>query len=177
VRDPFRWVALAVATAAIGVVIWMLNDVRTELKTTNALVNEHLPAILTNAKQVGETMAKLSKDIDAMRDLAGIGAPRDKSLAVYADSVLDFVEKQPGKIGLEKVIGKELKDLVPVAEWAAGARKEALWLTFRANSKGELLERLGKNKWGSPWMYAPPSGPPMTLIELVKKEHAESKGL
>jgi hypothetical protein len=91
--------------------------------------------------------------------------------------VLDWLEKQPGKVGLEKVIGKELEELVPVGEWVAGARKEALWLTFRANSKAELLDRLGKNKWGSDWMYAPDSGAPSTVIAFVKANHPESKGL
>ena len=43
-----------------------------------------------------------------------------------------------------KVIGDGLKDLVPVQDWVAGARKEALWLSFRADTKQALLERLGK---------------------------------
>jgi len=177
VRDGlFKWIALGLASIAAAVVIWMVNDVRQELKRTNAIVTEQLPAILTNAKQVGETMARLAKDIDALRNLAGVGGARDKSLAVYADSVLDFLDKQPGQIGLEKVLGKELKELVPVSEWVAGARKEALWLTFRANTKAELLERLGKTKFGSDWMYAPPGGPPITLIAFLKATHPESAG-
>ena len=175
--DPFKWVALAIGTIAVAVMIWMVNDVRTELKRTNAIVTEQLPAILENAKTVGETMARLAKDIDALRNLAGVGAARDKSLAVYADSLLDFLDKQPGQIGLEKVLGKELKELVPVSEWVAGARKEGLWLTFRANTKAELLDRIGKTKFGSPWMYAPPTGAPITLIEFVKAKHPESAGL
>jgi len=174
VRDPFKWVALVVATITVGVMSWMVNDMRTELKRTNAIVTEQLPAILANAKQIGETMARLAKDIDAIRDLAGLGAPRDKSLAVYADSLLDFLETQPGQIGLEKILNKELKDLVAISDWVAGARKEALWLTFRAGTKAELLERLGKNKFGSSWMYAPPSGPPITLVEFLKTHDPKS---
>jgi hypothetical protein len=178
VRDGlFKWIALGIAAIGGAVVIWMVNDVRTELKRTNAIVTEQLPAILENAKQVGDTMARLAKDIDALRNLAGVGAARDKSLAVYADSIMDFLDKQPGQIGLEKVIGKELKELVPVSEWVAAARKEALWLTFRANTKADLLDRLGKTKFGSPWMYAPPGGPPTTLIDLLKTKHSESAGL
>jgi hypothetical protein len=122
-------------------------------------------------------MSRLAKDIDALRNLAGVGAPRDKSLAIYADSLLDFLDKQPGQIGLEKILDKELKELVPVTDWVAGARKEALWLTFRANTKADLLDRIGKTKFGSAWMYQPPSGPPVTLIAFLKANHPESKGL
>src|SRR5688572_31426527 len=137
----FKWVALAAASVATAIVIWMMNDVRREMKQTNALVNENLPPILANAKQATDTMARLSKDIESMRDLAGLGAPRDRSLAVYADSLLDLLDKQTGQIGLEKVVGKDLKDLIPVQEWVAAARKEALWLTFRAKGKDDMLER------------------------------------
>jgi hypothetical protein len=178
VRDGlFKWIALVVASIAGAVVIWMINDVRTELKATNAIVTKQLPAILDNAKQVGDTMVKLAKDIEALRNLAGVGGARDKSLAIYADGLLDYLDKQPGQIGLEKVLTKELKELVPVTEWVAGARKEALWLTFRANTKAELLDRLGKTKFGSAWMYQPPSGAPVTLIAFVKANHPESAGL
>ena len=175
--EAFKWIALVVATISLGVMIWMVNDVRQELKRTNAIVTEQLPAILANAKSVGETMARLAKDIDAMRDLAGVGAAKDKSLAVYADSVLDFLDKQPGQIGLQKVLGKELKELVPATDWVAGARKEALWLTFRASTKAELLDRLGKTKFGSAWMYAAPNEPPITVIAFLKTKHPESAGL
>lgn len=171
----FKWVALALAAVATGVVLWMLNDVRREMKQTNALVAEHLPQIMANMKQVTETMAHLSKDIESMRDLAGLGAPRDRSLATYADALLDLLDRQTGaQIGLEKLVGKELKDLVPVQEWVASARKEALWLTFRAKSKTDMLDRLAKNKFGSDWMFAPASGPPVKLVDFWKANHPES---
>jgi hypothetical protein len=173
----FKWVALALAAIATAVVIWMMNDVRREMKQTNALVNEHLPPILANAKQATDTMARLSKDIEAMRSLAGLSGPKDHSLAQYADGLLALLDKQTGQIGIEKVIGKELKDLVPVQEWVAAARKEALWLTFRASSKADMLDRLGKNKFGSPWYFAPASGPRVTLIEFWKANHPESAKL
>jgi hypothetical protein len=173
----FKWVALALAAGATAIVIWIVNDLRREMKQTNELINQHLPPILANAKQATDTMARLSKDIEAMRDLAGLGAPKDRSLAVYADSLLDLLETQTGQIGLEKVIGKELKDLIPVGEWAAAARKEALWLTFRANGKADLLDRLSKNKFGSHWQFAPASGPPIKLYDFWKANHPESAKL
>lgn len=170
----FKWVCLALATIAAGLGLYMVNDVRGELKRTNQSVHEHLPALLANAKTASDTMAHLAKDLEALRDLMGMSAPQDRSLVTYADSVLDFLEKQPGAIGVEKLLGKELKDPIPAADWARDARKEALWLTFRASTKAELLDRLGKTAFGSKWFYAPPSGPPIALIDLVKQQHAES---
>jgi hypothetical protein len=174
----FRWACFGLAAIAVAALLWMLNDLRVEVKHTNAIVAEHLPAVLANVKQGTETLAHLSKDIEGMRDLAGIAnGPRDRSLVVYADSILDFLDQQKGQIGLEKLVGKGLKDTVPVQDWVTGARKEALWLTFRANSKAELLDRLGKNKFGAAWYFAPATGEPVQLIEFLKQNHADSKAL
>lgn len=173
----FKWVCLGLAAIATGVVIYLLDDARRELKRTNQLVHDHMPAILENAKVASDTVARLAKDIESMRDLAGLSAAAsgDRSLATYADSVLDFLEQQPGGIGLEKLIGHEMKGVIPAADWARDARKEALWLTFRARTRAELLERLGKNKLGSPWHYVPPGGgAPVPLIDFLKRQHPES---
>jgi len=173
----FRWSCLALAALAAAAVIYLLDDARRELARTNQVVHTHLPEILANARTASETMARVSKDIESLRDLAGMSAPGDRGLATYADSVLDFVEQQPGQIGVEKLIGKQLKDLILAADWARDARKEALWLTFRARTRGELLERLGKTKLGAPWYYAPPGGEPVTLVELLRRQHPESAKL
>ena len=173
----FKWVCLGLAAIATGVVIYLLDDARRELKRTNQLVHDHMPAILENAKVASDTVARLAKDIESMRDLAGLSAAAggDRSLATYADSVLDFLEQQPGGIGLEKLVGHEMKGVIPAADWARDARKEALWLTFRARTRAELLERLGKNKLGSHWHYVPPGGgAPVPLIDFLKRQHPES---
>lgn len=174
----FRWACLVLAAIAAGLALWMLNDMRQEVKRTNEMVGERLPAILENVQQGTATLARVSQDIDALRDLGGFGdLGKDKSLIVYADDVLDFLEAQPGQIGLPKVIGGGVKDLVPAAEWAHGARKEALWLTVLASTKAELLDRLSKNKFGSAWLYVPPGGAPIALADFLKQQHAASKGL
>ena len=168
--SAFRWSCLALAAIVASVLLWLLNDVRTELKHTNAVVAGQLPTILDNVKQGTTVLAGVSKDIQNLRDLLGAGAPRDRSMVAYADSILDMLEQQPGQIGLSKLVGKGLKDQVPVAEWVAAARKEALWQTFRAASKAELLERLVKNRYGSDWYYAPPTGEPVKLADLVTQK-------
>ncbi|MEO8704494.1 MAG: hypothetical protein ABI867_30855 [Kofleriaceae bacterium] len=174
----FRWACLVLATAAVAAILWMLNDMRLEVKRTNETVGERLPQILDNVKAGTDTLARVSKDIDAMRDLLGIAdGVKERSLMVYADSILDFLEKQPGQIGLTKTIGSGYKELIPAADWSRDARKEGLWLTFRAKTKAELLDRLAKTKFGSDWWFVPTTGEASKISDLLKNHHPESKGL
>jgi len=176
----FKWSCLGLAAVACAAALYMLNDMRQEIRRTNDTVNAHLPQILANAKTATVTLADVSKDINAFRDLAGLtgSGTQDRSLVAYADSVLDFLEKQPqGQIGLSKLVGKGLKDVITSAEWARDTRKEALWLTFRASTKKELLERISKNKFGSEWYFTAPGKEPITLVEFLRLNHPESKGL
>ena len=174
----FRWACFALAAIFAAAALWMLDDMRVEIKRTNAIVDQHLPAVLANVKTATETLAHVSKDIESLRDLTGLAdASGDRSLVQYADSILDFLDAQQGKIGRTKVLGEGLKDLVPVQDWVTSSRKEALWLSFRADSKQDLLDRLGKTKFGEHWMFAPTTGAPVPLIDFLKQQHAESKGL
>ncbi len=175
----FKWSCFGLAVLVCAALIYLLNDMRAEIKRTNDTVNAHLPQILANANQATTVLAAVSKDINAFRDLAGlVDTPQDRSLVVYADSVLDFLESQTtGQIGLTKIVGKGLKDVVTAAEWARDSRKEALWLTFRESTKQELLERMGKNKFGSDWYFTGPGIEPTKLIDFLRNNHPESKGL
>lgn len=163
-------IALAAVAALFG---WLLNDLRLELKRSAVVVNRDLPVILENTRQSTATLAAVSKDIKDLRDLAGVGdAPRDKTLVTYADSVLDLIESQKdAKIGTEKLIGTSLSDPLPAAEWAAGARKEAVWLTFRAKSKRELLDRLTESKFGSAWRIQFGNADPVPLRDWLVEHH------
>ena len=175
----FKWSCFGLAAVVCAVLLYLLNDMRTEIRRTNDTVNAHLPQILANVNTATQTLAAVSKDINSFRDLAGlVDTPQDRSLVVYADSILDFLEQQTtGQIGLTKIVGKGLKDTMTAAEWARDSRKEALWLTFRASTKKELLERMGKNKFGSDFYFTAPGIEPMTLIDFLESNHPESKGL
>ncbi len=176
----FKWSCFGLAAIVCAVLLYLLDDTRKEIRRTNEAVNAHLPQILANVNVATATLADVSKDINAFRDLAGLtgGGVQDRSLVVYADGILDFLEQQPqGQIGLSKIVGKGLKDVITSAEWARDSRKEALWLTFRASTKKELLERLGKNKFGSDWYFTAPGIEPMPLIEFLRLNHTASKGL
>lgn len=166
----------AVAVVLLGLLVWfgwMLNDLRLELKRSAQTVNRDLPVILANTRQSTETLAEVSRDIKDLRNLAGVeDVPRDTTLVAYADSVLDLIESQKDAVvGTEKLIGTALDDPVPAAEWAAGARKEAVWLTFRAKSKGELLDRLTESKFGSPWKIQFGDAEPVPLRDWLVENH------
>jgi len=151
---------------------WMLDDLRRELKRSAQTVNRDLPVILSNTRESSETLAEVSGDIKELRNLAGVeDAPRDKTLVTYADSILDLIESQEAIIGTEKLIGKSLSDPLPAAEWAAGARKEAVVLTFRAKSKQELLDRLTESKFGSPWKIQFGEAEPLELKVWLIENH------
>lgn len=176
----FKWACLVLAVLAGLGLGWVINDLRIELKQTSQTVNKHLPEILANVKKSTETLAVLSEDIKQLRDLAGVasGAPRDRTLVTYADSILDFLESTKAQIGLEKkVLGSGLKSVMPVGEWVVDARKEALWLTFRVKSHSELLERLCENKFGSSWFIQFEDKEPVPLIDWLKENHPETKEL
>ena len=169
----YRWTTLGLAIVAVSVALWMLNDARRAVKLTAAAVNESLPPIMRNVRQSSGVIAALAKDIQRLRNLAGVtNKARDKSLVVYADGILDLLSKQRGQMGLtKKLLGSGLKRLRPLEGWVQAARKEALWLTFRANSKQELLHRLCHNKWGSQWMLALEGAQPVALIVWLRRHH------
>lgn len=173
----FKWICLALAVVVVTGLGWTINDLRLEIKHTSQTVNQHLPEILANVQKSTDTLAALSEDLKQLRDLAGAsGQARDKTLVTYADSLLDLLETTDAQIGLEKkVLGGGLKSLVPAKEWVVDARKEALWLSFRASSKVELLTRLCENKFGSPWFIQFPGEEAQLLMEWLKLNHAESR--
>ena len=168
------WVSQALGVVVLLLVVVLLFDLRGEFKRTGATVNQHLPEILEKTRTSTETLAQLSDDIRQLRDLAGATGPRDATLAKYADDLLDRIEAaKDARVGVEAIIGKGLKDPQPAKEWTAEARKEALYLTFRAKSREELLERLTKNKFGSDWFIQSGGAPPVKLREWLETKGVE----
>jgi hypothetical protein len=180
----FKWVCLGVAVVFLTVLVWMVNDIRVEVRrtveaaqTTGRTVNEQLPVIVEKTRATTETVAELAADVRQLKQLAGMaGAPRDQNLVAYADGVLDAIEKSGGTIGLKKLLGGGgLKDTLPAREWAVGARKEAVLLTVVAHSRRELATRLGKNKFGAPWYIQVGGAEPVPLLDWLRANHPPSK--
>jgi hypothetical protein len=198
----FKWSCLAVAVVFLGMVTWMINDVRVEIRRSTQLIqatgqtlNEHLPTVVDKSKKTADlltehlpeivektrttvdTVSELAADIHQLRELlVGTHAPKDTNLVTYANSVLKSIEASEGRIGLKKLPpGKGLKNPVPAKEWAAGARLEAVFLTVVVKSKKELVTRLGKNKFGFHWYIEVGGNEPITLLDWLMENHAETK--
>ncbi len=174
----FKWACLALAVVAILGLGWVILDLRAEVKRISATVNANLNEIMVNTRETTDTLAILAEDIKQLRDLAGVtaGTPRDKTLVAYADSLLDLLEATDAVIGLDKkMFGEGLKGTVSAQEWVIDARKEALWLTFRAASREELLERLCKNKFGSDWYIQESGVEPVLLMNWVKEHQPDTQ--
>ena len=169
---PSRLALLAfLVFVAIALVLgWLINDLRLQLRATAETVNAKLPSILEKTEKSAEALAELSEDVRQLRDLAGATGPRDTTLAAYADAILDRLEATDAKIGTKSRISGNLGDALPAKEWVAAARKEALWLTFRAKSKEELLTRLTANKFGSEWHIEPAGGPAQPLRQWIESQ-------
>ena len=164
-----KWLYFGLAVVATAAVLFLLNDLRLQARSATVTVNDKLPRILDKTERTAETMAALSADVRDLRELAGLpqAGGRDATLVRYADRVLDRVAATGGQVGTKPLIGKGLKDPQPAAEWVAGARKEAVWLTFRATSRHELVERLAETKFGSAWLIQLPGGDPVPLRDWI----------
>ena len=161
------WAYHALAIVALVVLIFLLNDLRSEFRRTGQTVNQHLPEILEKTRTSTETLAQLSADIRQLRDLAGATDARDATLAKYADELLDRIESADAQIGVEAIIGSGLKEARPAKEWTADARKEGLYLALTASSRQELLERLTKTKFGRDWLIQEGKASPVKLSDWL----------
>ncbi len=171
-----KWSCLTLVVLFAASLGWVLNDLRIVIKTSMQTLDENLPEILANTKKSTATLAVLSEDIRQLRDLAGVASGnRDRSLVVYADRLLDLIEASGGQVGLQKIIfGGGLKELLPASEWVVAARKEGLWLSFRAKSKKELFERLTKTKFGAAWHIQFDNAEPTSLADWLAQQDAET---
>lgn len=162
--------AFVVFVVIAGVLGWLLNDLRLQLHETAETVNAKLPSILEKTETSARALAELSEDVRQLRDLAGAAGPRDASLAAYADAILDKLEATDATIGTKGRLSGNLSDVLPSKEWVAAARKEAVWLTFRAKSKDELLTRLSATKFGSEWHIQPEGAESVPLRQWITSQ-------
>ena len=65
----FKWSCFGLAVVVCAVLLYLLDDMRREIRRTNETVNAHLPQILANVNTATTTLADVSKDINAFRDL------------------------------------------------------------------------------------------------------------
>lgn len=199
----FRWICLLVAVVFLSAILWMVNDIRLQVrhsvqtvqtagatinqelpsiveksKKTTDVVAEHLPEIVDKTRLTTETLAELSQDIRQLKELAGVSATtRDQGLVKYADGILDAIEQSGGTVGLKKTFGGGLKSELPAKEWVVGGRKEALVLTVLAKSKAEFLERITHSKFGSAWYLQIGDQEPVQMKAWLLERHPASSEL
>jgi hypothetical protein len=167
--DMFRWVCVVLAAVAVGACLLMLNDIRVTAKSS-------LLDIAEKSKVTATTMAEVSKDVKELRTLAGATGNRDKSFVVYANSIMEFIQAagKRAKIG----VGRKMKDALPVDEWVAGTRKEAIYLVFVEKKKSDILKRLCQTAvLHSDFYIQFPPEPPQKLEDWLKANHPETKAL
>jgi hypothetical protein len=156
-----------------------LPEVVEKVRKSTDTISKNLPTMVERIDKTTEVLAELAEDIRQLKELAGVTTKeRDKSLVAYGISVLKKIETSGGIIGLKKkTFGSGLKNTKPAAEWAVGARKEALFLALLVKSKKEMLTRLAKNKFGSNWYIQFPDKDPVPLLDWLRENHPESKDL
>jgi len=166
-RSRLALLAFLVFVVIALVLAWLLNDLRLQLRETAETVNAKL---LEKTETSAQALAELSEDVRQLRDLAGATGPRDATLAAYADAILDKLEAADATIGTKGRLSGNLSEPLPSKEWVAAARKEAVWLTFRAKSKDELLTRLSANKFGSEWHVEVAGAEPVPLRQWITSQ-------
>lgn len=156
-----------------------LPEVVEKVRAGTETISANLPEMVKNIHKTTETLAELSEDIRQLKELLGAtnANARDKTIVAYANSLLSAIEKSEGEIGNKKAVGTGLKNKISAAEWCVAARREATVLTIIVKSRKEMLERLGKTKFGFHWYIDIPGKGTQTLIDWAKANHAESKNL
>jgi hypothetical protein len=195
----FKWLCLLIAIAGLGAFLWMVNDVRLEVKRVTSTIDNKLPGILDNTDKAATTvdkhlpgiiedteksvqsLAEVSQDLKNYSELFGdvYAARQNKDTLIHAQSVLDLIAgQQNAKIGVKKPHdGKELVAARDAQQWANRARKVAPLLSILSKSKPEMLSRLSTAPSGLPWYIQVGEKAPMLLQDWVKANHEASKGL
>ena len=175
----FKWSCLGFAAIVCGALLWMINDLRTQVRQSVNTVNRDLPIILEKTRDSTETISTLSQDVKQLRELVvGDGSAREGNTVAYATEVLRLLENSGGKIGVKKVVGTGLADPIPAREWVTRERTSSLWDLARSRSKADLLERIGHSAvLNRVWYIDTGEKDLIALADWVKANHPPSQEL
>lgn len=183
--SPWKfWLCFVTAVLVAAGFGWMVNDIRVTSKATMANAKQTMETAKETLAKVqisADVGAEISKDLKALRKLAGVGGTgANNGFSDYANEVLELIDAVGAgnaKIGVLKKGETKLKDPVPLEEWSAGAHREAVYLVLSSKSKAAILKGICRNKWGSEFGIQVGNDPPVTLEKWVKDRHAASKDL
>jgi hypothetical protein len=199
----FKWACLAVAVVFLSGVLWLLNDIRVQVRqsartiddagqtvnaelplivqrtrSTSEIVSKSLPEVVKRIDRTTEVVAELAEDIRQLKELAGLKAvPRDKNVVAYAESVLQKIAASGGQIGTKKTVGKGLKNPRPAAEWVEAERREAALMAILGRSRKQMLQAIVTTKLGFHWYIELPGQKPVRLLDWLKENHEETRVL
>ena len=174
-----RWFGFGGAVVLGLILLWMVNDVRLQVRQSVDTVNRDLPEILEKIQTTTEITATLSHDIKQLRELVvGDSAPRENNMVAYEVEVLRLIENSGGRIGVKKMLGTGLTDPLPAQEWVVRERKTSLWDLARSRSKADLLDRIGHSAvLKREWFMETVGNEIVSLVDWVKQHHPSSREL
>jgi hypothetical protein len=120
----FKWACLAVAVVFLAVVVWMLNDIRLQVRrsagvidTTGQTVNAELPAIVERTNSTSEVV---SKNLPQVMDRLRAGT------ATVSDSLPRVVERVERTTEVVGELAEDIRQLKELAGMAKGARDKGV---------------------------------------------------
>ena len=201
-RPAFRWVCYGTAVLFGVILLWMIADLRAQVKESlntaqetaregnraMKTVNEKLPQIVTEVKKGTETLAELSEDVKLIKSVAGVGNDDQqrglRGLALYADALQKvFAEQTEGKeavILLEKIFGADLKKHSTADEFLVALNKEMVTVILPlSKSREEILWRVCTSAPPRrvPFHIQFPDQEPIPLEQFLREKHPASAEL
>ena len=120
----FKWSCLGVATVFLVAVLWILNDIRlqvresgTRIRTAGGSLEENLPAIVEKTRQTTETLSQ---------NLPQVIARVDKMTLTLSDNLPDLVDRAGKASEVIAELAEDIRQLKELAGISASARDKSL---------------------------------------------------
>ena len=135
----FRWVCLGVAVAFLASVLWMLNDIRVQvrlsgerIRTAGGSLEENLPAIVEKTRQTTETLSQ---------NLPQVIARVDKMTLTLSENLPDLVDRAGKASEVVAELAEDIRQLKELAGVTSSVRDKSL--VAYANSLLAAVESSG----------------------------------
>ena len=165
----FKHICLLTAALFGVVIVYIVNDVRVDVKSKLAEIRDKTQTVADESKQAAESLRELREL------LSGPNKSAKHGFMAYANEVLSMIEAQKdAKIG----VGDKMRDALDAPVWTVNARKEAVLLAMWENTKEKMLHRLCRTAMLRSEFYMQQGGAQPRLLEAwIRENHAESGSL
>lgn len=135
----FKWVCLGVAAVFLGLLTWMINDMRLQVRrsaelvtTAGQTINENLPAIVDRSRQTTDLVAKnLPKVLDRVNEVTG----------TVSENLPEIVDRVDRTTEVLAELSEDIRQLKELAGISSNKRDENL-VTY-ANGLLRVIEKSG----------------------------------